>query len=33
MGRKSKFALAALASNALARDAAKILKVNAKQGF
>ncbi len=33
MGRKSKFALAALASNALAREAAKKLKVNAKQGF
>ena len=33
MGRKSKFALAALASNALAREAAKKLKVNAKQGL
>ena len=32
MGRKSKFKLAA-ASIALAREAAKKLKVNAKQGF
>ena len=33
MGPKSKFKLAALASIALAREAAKKLKVNAKQGF
>jgi hypothetical protein len=33
MGPKSKLKLAVLASNALAREAAKKLKFNAKQGL